>query len=380
MSDQDIISRLLASRVGTAVSPDVIAATQQGLGRTDLSALLSPQLLVGTGAVDTAALGAGLQQYLNRLIEEDLARFEEDTRAAQVAAGKAPVKPLPPQPSAVPSNIFNKWRSWTEKNWPGAANKIAELLDQAAQGAAGAESVTGWMQQYEPGSEEGNIIISIQDELGADLNQVQKQGIEFATRQRIYQEDLADYEVEKQDYDARVRAGEAAVAPLIQPDMAAAWAQYAEDIGVPGLGSLPSPLETYQFTPEDVRAVRKPTQRGTTMNLLESMLQRRGQARPEAQPMGLPPAGELPEVLESGQGPRSAITASEGKRRAMAATRAAMERRAAQDPLDRVAEGFRMMERSKARSLARQAAAQGRTPLQDALNEMIRYGVLEASQ
>ena len=378
MSDQDIISRLLASRVGTAVSPDVIAATQQGLGRTDLSALLSPQLLVGTGAVDTAALGAGLQQYYNRLIEEDLARFEEDTRAAQVAAGKAPVKPLPPQPSAVSANIANKWQNWVDDNMPGFDPVMVQLLTQAGQGAAGGEAVIGVLAGLE--KPVADVLGPVVEELQSDLDEVQKQGIEFATRQRIYQEDLADYEVEKQDYDARVRAGEAAVAPLIQPDMAAAWAQYAEDIGVPGLGSLPSPLETYEFTPEDVRAVRKPTQRGTTMNLLESMLQRRGQARPEAQPMGLPPAGELPEVLESGQGPRSAITASEGKRRAMAATRAAMERRAVQDPLDRVAEGFRMMERSKARSLARQAAAQGRTPLQDALNEMIRYGVLEASQ
>lgn len=378
MADQDIISRLLASRVGTAVSPDVIAATQQGLGRTDLSALLSPQLLVGTGAVDTAALGAGLQQYYNRLIEEDLARFEEDTRAAQVAAGKAPVKPLPPQPSAVSANIANKWQNWVDDNMPGFDPVMVQLLTQAGQGAAGGEAVIGVLAGLE--KPVADVLGPVVEELQSDLDEVQKQGIEFATRQRIYQEDLADYEVEKQDYDARVRAGEAAVAPLIQPDMAAAWAQYAEDIGVPGLGSLPSPLETYEFTPEDVRAVRKPTQRGTTMNLLESMLQRRGQARPEAQPMGLPPAGELPEVLESGQGPRSAITASEGKRRAMAATRAAMERRAVQDPLDRVAEGFRMMERSKARSLARQAAAQGRTPLQDALNEMIRYGVLEASQ
>jgi hypothetical protein len=378
MADQDIISRLLASRVGTAVSPDVIAATQQGLGRTDLSALLSPQLLVGTGAVDTAALGAGLQQYYNRLIEEDLARFEEDTRAAQVAAGKAPVKPLPPQPSAVSANIANKWQNWVDDNMPGLAPVMVQLLTQAGQGAAGGEAVIGVLAGLE--KPVADVLGPVVEELQSDLDQVQKQGIEFATRQRIYQEDLADYEVEKQDYDARVRAGEEGVAPLTQPDMAAAWAQYAEDIGVPGLGSLPSPLETYQFTPEDVRAVRKPTQRGTTMNLLESMLQRRGQARPKAQPMGLPPAGELPEVLESGQGPRSAITASEGKRRAMAATRAAMERRAAQDPLDRVAEGFRMMERSKARSLARQAAAQGRTPLQDALNEMIRYGVLEASQ
>jgi len=378
MADQDIISRLLASRVGTAVSPDVIAATQQGLGRTDLSALLSPQLLVGTGAVDTAALGAGLQQYYNRLIEEDLARFEEDTRAAQVAAGKAPVKPLPPQPSAVSANIANKWQNWVDDNMPGLAPVMVQLLTQAGQGAAGGEAVIGVLAGLE--KPVADVLGPVVEELQSDLDQVQKQGIEFATRQRIYQEDLADYEVEKQDYDARVRAGEEGVAPLTQPDMAAAWAQYAEDIGVPGLGSLPSPLETYQFTPEDVRAVRKPTQRGTTMNLLESMLQRRGRARPKAQPMGLPPAGELPEVLESGQGPRSAITASEGKRRAMAATRAAMERRAAQDPLDRVAEGFRMMERSKARSLARQAAAQGRTPLQDALNEMIRYGVLEASQ
>lgn len=374
----DIISRLLAARSGAAVSPAITAATKQGLSRTDLSALLSPSMLVGTGVVDTSALGTGLQNYYNKLIEDELARFTQETAAAEAAAGAAPVRPRPPQPSATASNIVNKWQTWTSNNYSPIAGGVADLLNQAGMGASGSEAVDSWFAGLDANAQA--VMGTKLGELKADLDTVQKEGIDFSVRNRIYQEDLADFEDKQATYEATLEAKRGTVAPVSDPDMAAAWAQYAKDIGVPGLGALPSPMETYQFTPEDVRAVRKPTQRGTTMNLLESMLQRRGQARPQGRPTGLPPAQAAPDVLRSGQGPRSAITASEQKAAEASALRTAMERRAAMDPLDIMAAGYRMMDQSKARSLGRQAAAQGRTPLQDVLDEMIRYGVLEASQ
>jgi len=382
MMAEDIISQLLAARSGAAVSPTISSATTSGLSRTDLSALLSPQLLVGTGLVGTGQLSAGLQEYYNKLIEDELARFAKDQAAAAVTAGPEPVAPRVPQASAVAGNIANKWSEWTAREYPNLADSIATLISQAGSGAGGADAVDALMARL--GSMDKNAAAVLGPniaELKSDLETVKSEGIDFASRMRKYNEDLADFEDEKKTYQAKVDAIAGTVAPVSTPDMGSAWAEYAKEIGVPGLGSLPSPLETYQFTPEDVRAVRKPTQKGTTMNLLETMLQRRGQARrPVPRPTGLPPMSAGPEVLQSGQGPRSAITASEQANAARMLERQAMERRAAMDPLDIMAQGYKMMAESKARSLGRQAQASGRSPLQDALNEMIKYGVLEASQ
>lgn len=322
--------------------------TLSGVKRTTMSQLLDPELLTAIGVISPDYLSEALQSYVDTETASQLAEVlkDYDSKLQKIEAKySAPV-----------------FVSAADQNLRGLAASDPNLADALAgiqQGALDADAYADTLTD--------EVVRSNVKAFGRDWSNYQQDLLEFQTI------DLPQY------YQEKEALGDRPTAESLGITRESLRAQFAKDMGIPGLALLPDPGATYDIAPEEMRQFRKPTQAGTDKRLFESMLA----------------AGAGRDI------PRSATPRLTGQ---PSATRAAMGRVLEGDPLGRTVDtpGFGRgtegvpVERprpagyvapSLERDLARyamqdyeslmvdamlrsqQMAAKGRTPFEDALRE-----------
>jgi len=347
--NEEMLAALLAGQVPTSLSPDAISAVQQGLSRTDLSALLTPALGVGSGVVNEQVLAEGLRNYLLQAMQA----AERDYAASQSEV----LPPVAPVQTPLVGQIQNKWRAATQND--------PELLDLIN---------TTLLNVYLYGGNPEGELAALETALSGGQQATGRFGLAPAVQLPAgLEEDLKILANERdfnqraeRDYQQELAAYNQSVAALPEPaplDYEQLRRDYFSEIGLPALAQLPAPGQQYEFTPEQVLALRKPTQRGTTRTLAESMLAaRREPFKPK--PSG-GPASPMP-------GPIADVSGPSGAQRVLA-------RQAQVDPLKAIIGAEEDTARLRAARAGRTLAAKGRTPFQDAMRQLLGIGVLEAS-
>ena len=346
--NEEMLAALLAGQVPTSLSPDAISAVQQGLSRTDLSALLTPALGVGSGVVNEQVLAEGLRNYLLQAMQA----AERDYTASQSEL----LPPVTPVQTPIVGQIQNKWRAATQND-----PELGRLIN------------TALLNVYQFGGNPEGELAALQTALGGTVDSNGR--FDFSTAPQLpagLEEDLRTLVAERdfnqraeRDYQQELAAYNQSVAALPEPaplDYEQLRRDYFSEIGLPALAQLPAPGQQYEFTPEQVLALRKPTQRGTTRTLAESMLAAR---REPFKPSG-GPASQMP-------GPIADVSGPSGAQRVLS-------RQAQVDPLKAIIGAEEDTARLRAARAGRTLAAKGRTPFQDAMRQLLGIGVLEASQ
>jgi len=337
--DQDTLNAILAAQSQSSLSPDAINAIQQGLSRTDLAALLTPALGVGTGVVNEAVLAQGLRDYL--LQAQAAADRERDAAEAAIVA------PIRPVQVPIVGQIQERYRQQFAGTDLGDAINTA-MLNVYSAGASPEGEFAALKALYPATRSRGQVTASpLPAGLKEDLERLADERDFMQRAERDYAEALAAYEQQ--------RAALPAVAPL---DYEQLKRDYFAEIGLPALAQLPIPGQQYEITPQQVLAARKPTQRGTTQSLAESMLLSR-----RAQP-SKPPAAQMPGPVAQIAGPTGA--------------RAVLAKQQQRDLLEGIVAAERDTARLRAERMGPKLAAQGRTPYQDAMRQLLGIGVLEA--
>lgn len=338
--DQDTLNMILAAQSQSSLSPDAINAIQQGLSRTDLAALLTPALGVGTGVVNEAVLAQGLRDYL---LQQQAAADRE--RAAVEAAVVAPVRPVQ---VPIVGQIQERYRQQFAGTDLGDAINTAMLNIYSAGASPEGEFAALealYPAQIVPGR--GTVSSPLPAGLKEDLTRLADERDFMQRAERDYAEAQAAYEQQ--------RAALPAVAPL---DYEQLKRDYFAEIGLPALAQLPTPGQQYEISPQQVLAARKPTQRGTTQSLAESMLLSRRAQPPKS------PAAQMPGPIAQTSGPTGA--------------RAVLAKQQQRDLLEGIVAAERDTARLRAERMGPKLAAQGRTPYQDAMRQLLGIGVLEA--
>lgn len=329
-----------------------------GAKRTTMSQLLDPELLTAIGVISPDYLSEALQSYVDTETASQLAEALKnyDSQVANIESRYR----VPEFISAAEQNLI----------------ALSGRVDGLAEGIAGIQA----------GTVDANTFAdSFADEL--ENNDPQTAGVVRASL-KAYGRDLSNYNQDLLEFQTRdlpqlqreiASLGDRPTAESLGITRESLRAQFAKDMGIPGLALLPDPGAIYDIAPEEMRQFRKPTQAGTDKRLFESMLA----------------AGAGRDI------PRSATPRLTGRAAQPSVSRAAMGRVLEGDPLGRTVdtpgfgrgtEGQRprpagYVAPSAERDLARlamqdynslmvdamlrsqQMAAQGRTPFEDALRE-----------
>ena len=335
--------------------------TLSGVKRTTMSQLLDPELLTAIGVISPDYLSEALQSYVDTETASQLAEAlkDYDSKVAKIESKYR----VPEFISAAEQNLVQ-----LSASVPKLAEGIAGIQAGSVDADTLADTLSNELEVDQP--ELAGVVRSNLKAYGRDLSNYNQDVLEFQTR------DLPQYNQEI------MALGDRPTAESLGITRESLKAQFAKDMGIPGLALLPDPGATYDIAPEEMRQFRKPTQAGTDKRLFESMLAagagrhipRSATPRLTGQPERVSVAPPRPEQL-AGRG--SGRTTAASRRRAA-------ESKAMSEMADRPA-GYvaPSLERDLARyamqdynSLmvdamlrSQQMAAKGRTPFEDALRE-----------
>lgn len=337
--DSELLAQLLASS-GGGLSPSVSAATAGGLGRTDLAALLTPALGVGTGVIDPATLAAGLDAYY-----ADLLREAQSKRASEIAGIEAQNIVVRP-PEMDYDTVLPVWQSALDAD-PMIADAFAAIENR------GVTPETAAAQLYDSygGMDNWGELV---DALG-----------KFADEKKIRDAAARRYQSELANAEARGRAQVSALGEIQTPTLQQARMDYYKDAGLPALAFMPDPREQYQFTGEQALALQGRTNRPSGMTLAQELLAREIARGSQPRPTQPTPEQSFAQVPAGQQAPIR-YTAAAQPRSTEQLARFAVEQEMANANIE-------------ARALQNAMALAGKTPFQKAMDELLKYGTMEAN-
>lgn len=325
--------------------------TLSGVKRTTMSQLLDPELLTAIGVISPDYLSGALQSYVDT---ETAGQLGEAIRDHEAKVAKIEARyPEPLFVSVAEQSLI-----------PIAENQtlVADVMTGIQRGNLDADT--------EAGKFADPVISSLIKDYGRDWSR--------------YQQDLLEYNtVDMPQMDQEKAAlGDPPTAESLGITRESLKAQFAKDMGIPGLALLPDPGATYDIAPEEMRQFRKPTQAGTDRRLFESMLAagagrdipRSATPRLTGQPERVSVAPPRPEQL-AGRG-SGRTTAASRRRAAESKAMSEMADRPAgyvAPSLERDLARYAMQDyeslMAQAMLRSQQLAAKGRTPFEDALRE-----------
>lgn len=222
-------------------------AATAGVKRTTLSQLLDPELLTAIGVISPDYLSEALQSYVDT---ETASQLSEALKDYDSKVQRIESKYREPEfVSAAEQNLFA-----LGAEIPGLDERLAQL--QA--GIIDADTLAN------------DLAVSYPNFAGVLESNIKAYGRDLAN----YQQDMLEYQtVDLPQYNQEISAlGARPTAESLGITRESLKAQFAKDMGIPGLALLPDPGETYKIDPVEMRQFRKPTQAGTDMRLFESML------------------------------------------------------------------------------------------------------------
>lgn len=415
----------LLQGLGPQVSPAAQLATGQGVSRTTLNQLLNPELLLGTGVASPSALTSDYERYvqserdvLRRAAEEDLLEAQQDwvNKRNSVVA----------RYTVEPPQFFSDVASRYGDNQFIVQNILAPIqsgqlsADQARSAMQQPVSMDEWQTDYGLTLQQGAAFdgMSVNDLLQTEsfgyspdqVNRLLEDVGTFENEARGYRRDLLEYEAEAAQAsrdlasELELLGPQPMTANVPELDTDAARRDYFKSLGLEGLSLLPDPQARYNV-PTDMILDRRRAARPSGQTLAEELLarqatQQRQQGVTQIAP-GITRVQAPSRSVEDRQRARQLLAAATipqglGRPVVTAPTRtgpsgvpfrvpersAAMSQAlAANQPtewLRQAAEAEQAAARLESAAIGRGLAAAGRTPFQDAMAQMLRYGVLEA--
>lgn len=341
MDPNELLSRILAAQSG-GVSGQAMGAAGAGVGRTDFSALLNPQLLAGLGAFDPYQAAAGLDPYYEdrvRNVAQGFQSSQADIRAGVVRPPELDIDEVIPK--------------YANPKYANVAEPIQSLFSLILDGYDASSAKVALDNLYGEYPE----LEQYDEQLRTDLDRYQKERETVAAAARRYNRDLIEAEQRL-----------AALAQPTMPDYDAARRDYYSDLGVPGMAVLPDPRQTYQFGEGEMRSLLG--QSGGTRE--EQRLRRLQEADTRAMTVDPDELQKYAQNLRQGGAPQvpsgpddvgliGRLTGRPERPLQQAAAAAARSR-------DRVGS-----------MLQQNLLAQGRTPFEDSMRSLLQFAVTEAA-
>lgn len=409
--DPELLAQILAAQQ-PQLSPAALLATQGGVSRTTLGQLTDPNILAGVGVASPEIIAAGLSQYLSSQRGQLATQAEKDYMDAMdqwrkdVAAAQRRYTLEPPK-------LYTEVRD----RYASAPSGIQVTLDNIQSGQLNANQAIRAMtteltqdQLIEAGvapdvaADRANIWsykdVLAQQGYGEDQWERLTDDIrQFDNDASVYRRNLLEFEDQvasaRRNLDAELtRIGGPPSAERFgqEFDTEAARLQYYKDIGLPGLALLPDPTAQYQV-PVEAGLARARRDRPSGMTLAEEMLSevrsgsrlptstgevvQRERPRSVASTMGVPGIGTPVSVSMQNQRGGVPFTGSAARSPALreALSRNTMTReQLIQEAVRRERENAALKSKAVSRGLARA----GRTPSEDAMRQLYKYGVTEA--
>jgi len=334
-TDSERLERILALQQ-SGLDPSVLLATQGGLSRTDLNALLGAGLGVGAGVISPESLE--MQALLNLEAEQAAAQeaYDQAVREAQAGLGREPTfASYAPLTLMVEANVASQAAGFSEEE-----KALINLAINAVTQGADPEITAASLRSSMGGSRtrDGRTVF---DDLSDEGERVLAQ---VANSLEGIQKETSDYQAARRDYDDAkflINQQVAAMEPA-KIDAMQSFRDFYSDAGVPAMGYLPSPSDRYQVDYNQLF--------GT-----EGDAERRRKVLSDA----------VKAEADQRQGVLDALGAKDTP--VQTPTRA----------VDRLRE-FDEGEAALNRLVSQQLAARGRTPFSDAQKELLRYGLIEA--
>lgn len=341
MDPNELLARILAAQSG-GVSGQAMGAAGAGVGRTDFSALLNPQLLAGLGAFDPYQSAAGLDPYYDDRVRDVAQGFESSQ--ADILAGVV----RPPELDPDFGKVIPKY---ADPRYANVAEPIRGLFGMILAGYDASSVKVALENAYGEYPE----LEQYDEQLRTDLDRYQKERevVDAAARRYTEAQIGADQRI-------------AALAQPTMPDYDAARREYYSDLGVPGMAVLPDPRQQYQFADSELRALlqqEEETQYERAQRGLQENMQRRAQIQPssfEVQPRRRVPGSRFDDSLD----PANMIEGF-SERDIESLTFA-----------NQMAEQQRQIVASR---LQENLLAQGRTPFEDSMKSLLQFAVTEAA-
>lgn len=389
MIDEELLAQVLAAQ-SPQLSPQLLAATGGGLGRTDLQALLgNTGLGLGTGAIDPFALEQSMMDFYGSRLSEAQAereRLRRDREAEERSIMARYITVEPPEVNL--DTVTPLWANEINQN-PVLRDTFVELERGAS--VDDAIAATGVFDLY--GGDDAQWA-----RLESALNQFSREKQIRDSAQLRYNRDLE----ENQARAAAEIAALPAIGEVADPDLAATRREFYSDAGLPLLGLLPSPSETYQI-PAEAMLQRARRDRPSGQTLAEELLA--GTVRQPREQLGtsgqvLTARRPAPAPAVAGRGTATdvvapllgAVTPQATRRQGGVPFTGASGRSAAvqaalapnmmtrEQRIQQAVMNERMNAQLEAQATARGLARAGRTPYEDAMRVLLAGGSrLEAS-
>jgi hypothetical protein len=350
MDPNDLLAQILASQ-GSSINPGAMAAAQQGVSRTDLSALLNPALMAGLGVNDPYRIAEGLDPAFQQARERAIKQYEQEQK--RIVAGV--VRP----PELDLNQILPKYAA---ADYLPFGKEIAGLFQLIDFGYDASDAKTALDNEIakNPDLEKYNT------QLRTDLDRYQKERETIAQAELRYRED-------------NIRAQQQ-LDILSQPEMPEYdqfRRSYYEEQGVPGLANLPDPRQQYEFGDTEVRALLG--QLGGTREEQRLGQLRQRQTAADTQSMGVNPATLQDYARRLQSGGASAMAADSERKQIQDVGLIGYLTGKPERPLQQAAEASARSREMVARRLQQNLLAQGRTPFEDSMQGLLGYAVTEAA-
>jgi len=351
MDPNDLLAQILAAQSGAQINPAAMSATQQGVSRTDLSALLNPSLMAGLGLNDPYRIAAGLDPAFEQARERAIRQYEQEQQ--RIVAGV--VRP----PELDLNNVLPKYFG------PKYQNVAVDIADLFA--------------LIDEGYDASSVNIALDNLIGIKP-EVEEFDQQLRTDFLRYQKERETVEEANRRYQTDVAAAQQKLDIIPQPEMPEYdqfRRSYYDEQGVAGLANLPDPRQTYQFGDTEVRALLG--QLGGTREEQRLGELRQRQSQSEARSMGVNPAELQDYARRLKAGVPTADYAGEQQKQIKDIGLIGYLTGDPERPLKQAAEAAARSREMVSRRLQQNLLAQGRTPYEDAMRGLLGYAVTEAS-
>ena len=334
MDPNDLLAQILASQ-GSRINPGAMAATRQGVSRTDLSALLNPSLMAGLGLNDPYRIAEGLDPAFEKRQQQAIREYQDEQNKILASVVRPPALDL--------GKVLRKYEGEKYQDVVGDVAFLSGMIE------AGYDAVDA----------EDELIKRISDKKYENYNpRLEKYYLQLSGDLKRFEEERQTIDKANLKYQEDLTRAQQQLDILRQPEFPEYdqfRRSYYEEQGVPGLANLPDPRQQYQFGDMDVRGLLGQEQETKYERALQGLMQNFQTRNTQEIGPPMPVSSSDPANLIEGFGERD-INAL------ISANRTATQQREV-----------------VARRLQQNLLAQGRTPFEDSMQGLLGYAVTEAA-
>ena len=234
------LEEILAQQQGQFDLPTLIAAaTAGGLGRTDLNALMNPQLAYGTGVIPPEALQRGMQQYVEAQQATAAGDISKEIGLLYAGLGSNPRENADSYQRVTLNTVANY--NAANAGFSDTDKAEIDLAIQAAQRGGDTDVIATNLRRA---LGQSNVPTGRNTVRDGYINSIIANLPTIQTEADTYKTAVEEWDQKKKIADDTATVLERT---YVAPDAQALRSEYYSDQGVPLMGMLPDPSNRYQF-------------------------------------------------------------------------------------------------------------------------------------